>query len=496
MKRTLLRLFAIALLLIAISACNQTDNKTINSRTVLSGSLDNIADTTIMLRYDEYALLSSTQTVYLEIDSAGRFTTVITSEHPLRAYASFGKTPTVYRFDVEQLNGEIKTEQVGSFDFRVIFFYLQPGDSVHLSADMENIKESLSFSGTGTDNNMYINLDEFEFNNYKQKYLRNYYNLTFQKANDFKRIVDEQRQKKHDFLDEYSSTHDISSHLERMFHTTYDLEAVRAKIYYPRGHAGFNDGVMPDMPDDYFSFMDSVQIPGSIDDLGIGIFYSLNSWIQKKYELAGSEKSGFSNKYAFADSLLPERMSYVYRAISLNRDFRKKLYDVFNENCKYPDIAKLVKNKFSHLEGMLEGNPGPDFHLPDVNGTMISLADFKGKLVYIDLWATWCGPCIKEIPYLHALERQLDKEQIQFISISFDSAKDSTKWSNYVIDNHLSGIQLLADKKHHDSFSEQLNIKTIPRFILLDREGKIIDANAKRPSDPKLKEALIKLLNQ
>ncbi|MCD6346260.1 MAG: hypothetical protein J7L96_02440 [Bacteroidales bacterium] len=65
-----------------------------------------------------------------------------------------------------------------------------------------------------------------------------------------------------------------------------------------------------------------------------------------------------------------------------------------------------------------------------------------------------------------------------------------------MIDKHLTGIQLLADKEQKDKFSYALNIKSIPRFLLIDSEGKIIDANAKRPSDPRLKTKLKEIVKK
>ncbi len=203
--------------------------------------------------------------------------------------------------------------------------------------------------------------------------------------------------------------------------------------------------------------------------------------------LKAKENSDFNE---FMENELPERMAYVYKAYSLNRDFKKEIYDAFGADCPYPELAKLVKNKYQHLEGMLKGSPGPDFAIQDVDGNIHKLTDFKGSIVYIDFWATWCKPCIKEIPHLEVLQEEFKGEAIKFVSISIDKEKDTEKWRNFVIENEMKGVQLLADEEHHDIFSKNLNIKSIPRFVLLDKEGKIIDAQAPRPSDPKLKTIL------
>ena len=125
------------------------------------------------------------------------------------------------------------------------------------------------------------------------------------------------------------------------------------------------------------------------------------------------------------------------------------------------------------------GKLSPDFKAVDLAGKEYSLADFAGKYVYIDLWATWCGPCRQELPHLKALEEKFDDAQIEFVSISVDSEKD--KWEKMVKDRNMSGVQLYLGSKN--SFLDAYKVSAIPRFILLDKEGKIIDKEMSRPSD-------------
>ena len=151
-------------------------------------------------------------------------------------------------------------------------------------------------------------------------------------------------------------------------------------------------------------------------------------------------------------------------------------------NAKVTDKEK--KHRFKELCGkwlrIAPGQPSPSFKCQDINGKEISLSDLKGKYIYIDNWATWCGPCCREIPALEKLEKKYRDKNIYFVSISYD--EDKTVWEKKVKKENLSGIQLHIGTDY--SFAKTYMISAIPRFILLDREGYIINAHMSHPSDP------------
>lgn len=150
-------------------------------------------------------------------------------------------------------------------------------------------------------------------------------------------------------------------------------------------------------------------------------------------------------------------------------------------------LKQMYDQKRKMLEEFSKGTPSPKFvDYENYAGGTMSLDDLKGKYVYIDLWATWCGPCKKEFPFLKEVEKAYHDKNIAFVSISIDSPKAHQKWKDMVKDKELGGIQLYA--KGDQKFTEAYKVRGIPRFILLDTEGKIINADAPRPSSPKLKE--------
>lgn len=146
------------------------------------------------------------------------------------------------------------------------------------------------------------------------------------------------------------------------------------------------------------------------------------------------------------------------------------------------------------IKNTAPGTQGYPFTYKDINGKDVSFKDFRGKYVYIDLWATWCMPCKKEIPFLKQLEKDFHGKNIEFVSISLDKKKDYDKWLKFVKENELTGVQLFSDDAFNTRVAKDYKVTSIPRFLLFDSEGKIIDGDAKRPSHPGLKKQLEKLL--
>ncbi len=157
-------------------------------------------------------------------------------------------------------------------------------------------------------------------------------------------------------------------------------------------------------------------------------------------------------------------------------------------------ITDSQKERFEVKELSLRtfgvGEKAINFTYPDINGNEVSLTDFEGKLVYVDVWATWCGPCKAQIPHLEKLEKEYHGKDIVFVSISVDEKKD--KWEKMVKKDNLGGVQLWANG--FSKICKDYSIKGIPRFMLFDKEGNIISVDAPRPSEPKLKELIDKYL--
>ena len=163
-----------------------------------------------------------------------------------------------------------------------------------------------------------------------------------------------------------------------------------------------------------------------------------------------------------------------------------ELENIYNTYVTDPTLRTAYKTEYDKRNIAVTGKLSPDFQAKDINGKTYSLKDFKGKYLYIDMWATWCGPCKREMPYLIELEKKMEGKNITFLGLSTD--EDKAAWEETVKSGELSGVQLLLGRG--SQFQRDYNIDGIPHFILIDPDGKIINPKAVRPSSPDAEKIL------
>lgn len=214
-----------------------------------------------------------------------------------------------------------------------------------------------------------------------------------------------------------------------------------------------------------------------------------NEYILAKIAFSKSEHANPKSYFSLERSAFDTRINELKK---LNAEISTEKVDTFlisqikNDNKRFVDyLNKNYELKYSAAINFAKGKPSPKFNdFENFDGSTTSLDDLKGKYVYIDVWATWCGPCKQQIPYLKKVEEAYHGKNIEFVSISTDRKNKYNAWRKMIESKKMGGIQLFAGDDY--SFSQAYQINSIPRFILIDPEGNIVDANAPRPSDPKL----------
>ncbi len=177
-----------------------------------------------------------------------------------------------------------------------------------------------------------------------------------------------------------------------------------------------------------------------------------------------------------------------------NKEYLDYITPLRSAISKFPDLVKIVADHEEEIRVFEKGTPGVEFTFKDINDKDVSFSDFRGKYVYIDFWATWCSPCKKEIPSLKKLENKFHGKDIVFVSISMDKPKVHGKWKEFVKKEGLTGVQLFATDAFNTQVAKEYKINSIPRFMLFDKEGKVVENNAMRPSNPEIEMQLKSLL--
>ena len=324
----------------------------------------------------------------------------------------------------------------------VTAMYIKPGDRINLTIDTEQFDESITYEGSA-----------------ESTYLAHKY------------LLEEDADL---YGEDYylSSPEEYKAKLDKFKNTlVYELESINDSLFVN------NEIKTIDRLIDYY-----IKRQGKLSDYSIDV---------RRYMM---ESGKVARKYDFYYAV--DTMNITEFDELLN-DYIVTLNELLSqvEDEEYATLAKesIVKTTDNWRERKLavenmpkEGEPAVDFTYTDKDGNEFPLSSFKGTLVYVDIWATWCGPCIAETPDLQKLEEEYHGKKITFLSVSVDNDKEA--WLKYLNDNKLGGVQLWADG--WSSITKDYAIFGIPRFMLFSSKGTVISTNAPRPSSDKIRGLL------
>lgn len=137
-----------------------------------------------------------------------------------------------------------------------------------------------------------------------------------------------------------------------------------------------------------------------------------------------------------------------------------------------------VENKYAEGTNMV--------NLNDAKYTSMSFENilnlYKGKVVYLDFWASWCRPCKNEMPHSLNMQKHFEGKDVVFLYLSSD--RDTKAWRNSVAQLKITGENYLVSPKVHNEYNTLFDVRYIPRYVLIDKEGNVVSATANRPSNP------------
>ena len=365
--------------------------------------------------------------------------------------------------------------------------YLGKGCKLTINADEKDFVKTLKFSGTGSVENLFWQ----QKNEAVSKSLGNQSEFYALEESVY---ITKVKEVKNSLLSLYNTTKFTDAFFKANEKKNIDYFEQLQYLIYPQYHAHYakKEGFEPSAS---FPKLDPAF---NLDDNNEYLFSNsykqivLNSFSYKIAKLAG-DNADFTAQFSLPE-LKKIKSPAIKAALIQNLAYEVSagnpdVENLYNELIALSSDAKFKENlttKYNQIKTLTPGKTSPGFDYENFKGGKTSLESLKGKYVYIDVWATWCGPCRREIPSLQKVEEEYKGKNIEFVSLSIDQRKDYDKWRKMVEEKSLGGIQLFADNDWNSQFVKDYAIEGIPRFILVDPNGNIVSADAPRPSDPKL----------
>ena len=326
--------------------------------------------------------------------------------------------------------------------------YVMPGDIIKLSINTEEFDESVYYDGSEASNFLakkYLIQEEFNF------YSKEYY-LGSAEGYDLS-------------LSEYKSSifQNVNSISDTAFMNQQSIEIDNIIAYWRNKKEKF-------------------MISNEAD---IREFLFEKNLVNEKYDWWAIEDTMDINNFNKAISEYENSIKLLIINLVKDDESISKQLEILKD-----EIDSRIERKLSIINKPQNGESYIDFTYENNIGDSVSLSSFKGSLVYVDVWATWCGPCKAEIPYLKSLEQDYHEQNIVFLSVSVDTNKD--EWLKMVKEDELGGIQLWADG--WSQITKDYAIFGIPRFMLFSKDGKVISNDAPRPSNEETRKLFDKYL--
>jgi thiol-disulfide isomerase/thioredoxin len=440
---------AIILSACALIACQQEQNNTVN----ISGAINNpLSETASIIAGDRSNVYTDT------LDSNSAFEIEFELESP--SYMSFK-------------HGNETTAM-----------YVKPGDNIQISIDPNEFDETINYSGSNSSNFL------------AQKYLLE--ETTDRKALfslievEFLKQVSEAEKGMEDLL-ELIVDEDFKADQEQSIW----LQWANIKLNYKK-YFQFLTKSTVELSPNYFDFMSHLDLndPSLLENEESYQF--LLTYASSQIDADDDNSITTSLQFIsekFESAATKDKLSYTMLKEYIKNESLENIDLIllkFNQVHSDTIIHQELSDLALEMTKFNSGQPAMDFSYPDKNGKEVSLSDFQGSYVYVDVWATWCGPCKREIPHLVELEKDYHGKNIVFLSVSVDEDKDYDAWANMLEEKEMGGVQLFASG--WSKITKDYKINGIPRFMLFDTEGNIVNVRASRPSNPATRDLLDQLL--
>lgn len=377
-------------------------------------------------------------------------------------------------------------------------FFFVPGDTTFVEIDFSVNIDSilLAFNGKLASINQYHLAKYKRFQSWDYYIPRAGFTQSSLTAVDLVSNNDRQTKLELDFLNNYA----LNNTLPQWFQDYEKQNIIITSGYFKLNSIFYREfmlGIIDTIPDGYYRFVDSIDIHDETSIITEYYFYYLSDLMSHQRSLREIEidslnkrdkiKGDFSHIYEFVselNSLAQELYSlYYYYFIAKHKPEYTELLDSLAQNIITTEYIDLIDSIGIAQYKIPKHVSAPGFYLQDTEGDFRKLKEFKGKVVLLNFWSTNCIPCLKEFPYEDSLVERFRSEDFQLINICLNSSEDN--WRRK-IQGHNTPLHLYAKESWCDILKESYKIYGVPSFVLINKDGQIINPNAPKPSSDDL----------
>ena len=279
------------------------------------------------------------------------------------------------------------------------------------------------------------------------------------------------------------------------------------KNQYPAFLKASNKITDKDIQKDYFNFWNKFKLENDSTasnsyQNALGNFIEYKALEKDSNNKAGSEQA-WHEIFRTADSILQE---YPISLQKQKTDYLLLLIKYFNFSNLTANEIDIYRRQFPLsssiliIEDLWHKKQGiestiPSFQLKNIDEELVDIKDFRGKVIYIDFWGSWCKACLINMPHAEQLKQKLKDEDVAFLYINFYDTNE--KWTTAIKKYNIEGTHLKAEKSDEEYFNSKFNINQgFPRYALIDKKGKLITVSAPQPQDKSAYDLIQKYLNE
>ncbi len=223
------------------------------------------------------------------------------------------------------------------------------------------------------------------------------------------------------------------------------------------------------------------RLSDKLDLASLGLSQAAQAKLDSIYAIKNRTISSQTRRYDLAEQKLSGRVRYWYLAEQLISSFQhggdgfastNRMWRDFQATNPYPEYNAAVRAALDKAMELQTGRPAPDFTLRNLEGQPVSLSQFRGKVVLLDFWASWCGPCIGNLPYLRKIKKKTAELPVVFVNLSLDSS--DAAWRKAIEKHGIEGVHVRSETSSSGATSAY-NVRAIPAYFLVDPQGIIVE---------------------